>query len=143
PAEAPVRQELKDFEKFQESAPGTGKKTALVVVVSALVLALAYVFLFSVPRVREIDGRTTNSPGIVRIELGETAARVVVADSFVEKPEPALSQLMSLLREQKMSNAVLVTATGAPAGQIDLKSGATAGIRGLKQKQAAPAANER
>ncbi|MFL5410742.1 MAG: hypothetical protein ACJ79D_05145 [Myxococcales bacterium] len=141
PAEAPVRQELKDFEKFQESAPGTGKKTALVVVAIALVLALAYVFLFSVPRVREMDGRTTNIPGIVRIELGETAARVVVADSFVEKPEPALSQLMSLLREQKMSNAVLVTATGAPAGQIDLKSGATAGLRGLKQKQAAPAAN--
>jgi hypothetical protein len=141
PAEAPVRAELKEFEKFQESAPGTGKKAALVVVAIALVLALAYVFLFSVPRVREIDGRTTNIPGIVRIELGETAARVVVADSFVEKPEPALSQLMSLLREQKMSNAVLVTATGAPAGQIDLKSGATAGIRGLKQKQAAPAAN--
>src|SRR3954470_6362772 len=141
PAEAPVRAELKEFEKFQESAPGTGKKAALVVTVVALVLALGYVFLFTVPRVREIDGRTTNIPGIVRIELGETAARVVVADSFVEKPEPALSQLMSLLREQKMSNAVLVTATGAPAGQIDLKSGATAGIRGLKQKQAAPAAN--
>jgi len=94
-----------------------------------------------VPRVREIDGRTTNIPGIVRIELGETAARVVVADSFVEKPEPALSQLMSLLREQKMSNAVLVTATGTPAGQIDLKSGATAGIHGLKPKSATPGAN--
>ena len=141
PVEAPVRPELKEFEKFRQSAPGAGKRTALIVAVIALVLALAYVFLFSVPRVREIDGRSSNIPGIVRIELGETSARVVVADSFVEKPEPSLSQLMSLLREQKMNNAVLVTSSGTPAGQIDLKTGATAGVRGLKQKPPAPAAN--
>ncbi|MFL5428482.1 MAG: hypothetical protein ACJ79M_02605, partial [Myxococcales bacterium] len=140
-AEAPVRQELKDFEKFQEAVPGRGRRNALIAALIAFALASAYVLFFNIPRVHEIDGRSANIAGIVRIELGETAARVVVADSFVEKPEPALSQLMSLLREQKMSNAVLVTATGAPAGQIDLKSGATAGIRGLKQKQAAPAAN--
>ncbi|MFL5431795.1 MAG: hypothetical protein ACJ79M_19430, partial [Myxococcales bacterium] len=99
PAEAPVRQELKDFEKFQEVTPAARRRTALIVVVVALAAAVVYVAIFAWPRVKELDSASVNIPGVVSVEVGGTSARVVVSDSFAEKPEPGLSQLISLLRE--------------------------------------------
>jgi hypothetical protein len=136
-AEAPVRAELKEFEKFQEAKPGS-RKTALVVVLLALAAAIVYVVFFALPRTTEIDGRATNIPGVVRVELGENAARVIVSDAFVEKPEPALSQLISFLREKKIAAAVLSTTSGAPAGQINVKTGLTVGIPGPKKQEVPP-----
>jgi hypothetical protein len=141
-AEAPVRAELKEFEKFQEATPSARKRTALIVVTLALAAAAAYVLFFSLPRVREIDGAKVNIPGVVRVQLGEKTARVVVADSFLEKPEPTLTQLIAYLRDQNVSGALLETPAGVPAGQIDVKTGTAVGVRGLKQprdKAAGPA----
>ena len=132
-AEAPVRPELKEFAKFQETSPANRKKAALVVALFALAASIAYVVFFALPRVQEIDGRTAGIAGIVRIEMGESAARVVVSDAFVQKPEPSLSQLISLLRERKMNAAVLVTLAGAPAGQIDVRTGTTVGVLNLRR----------
>jgi hypothetical protein len=136
--EAPVRAELKEFEKFAETKPGVRKRVTLYVILAVVALAAGYVVLFALPSVKEIDGRTTNIPGIVRIEVGGTGARVVVADSFVEKPEPALSQLIGLLREKNVSSAALFNLNGAPVGQIDVKTGATSGFSGTRKPAAPP-----
>jgi len=140
-AEVPVRAELKEFAKFEETTPAARKRAALIVLTIALAAAAAYVVLFALPKVRDIDGAKLHIPGVVRVELGEKTARVVVADSFQDKPEPTLSQLISYLREQKMSAAVLETPAGAPAGQIDVKTGTVVGVRGVKppDKAAGPA----
>src|SRR4051812_10630192 len=138
PAEAPVRQELKDFEKFQEVTPAARRRTALIVVVVALAAAVVYVAIFAWPRVKELDSARVNIPGVVSVEVGGTSARVVVSDSFAEKPEPGLSQLISLLRERQVSSAALFTPNGKPVGQIDVRTGATAGIPGVKKSGATP-----
>jgi hypothetical protein len=137
-AEAPVRAELKEFEKFAETNPGTRKRVALYVIFTALALAALYVVFFALPSVKQIDGRSTNIPGVVQVEVGGTGARVVVSDSFVEKPEPSLSQLIALLREKNVSSAALFNVNGAPVGQIDVRTGATNGISGTKKPTAAP-----
>ncbi|MFL5371339.1 MAG: hypothetical protein ACJ78Z_14180, partial [Myxococcales bacterium] len=67
-----------------------------------------------------------------------TSARVVVSDSFAEKPEPGLSQLISLLRERQVSSAALFAPNGKPVGQIDVRTGATAGIPGVKKSGTTP-----
>jgi len=138
PAEAPVRAELKEFEKFQEATPAARRRTALIVVVVALVAAVAYVAIFAWPRVKDVDSSSLNIPGVVRVEVGGTGARVVVSDSFAEKPEPSLSQLISLLRDRKVSSAVLVTASGKPVGQVDVRTGATVGIPAPKKQGSTP-----
>jgi hypothetical protein len=137
-AEAPVRAELKEFEKFAETNPGTRNRVALYVIFTALALAALYVVFFALPSVKQIDGRSTNIPGVVQVEVGGTGARVVVSDSFVEKPEPSLSQLIALLREKNVSSAALFNVNGAPVGQIDVRTGATNGISGTKKPTAAP-----
>jgi len=133
PAEAPVRAELKEFEKFQEVAPAARRRSALIVVVVALVAAVVYVAIFAWPRVNDLDSSRVNIPGVVRVELGGTGARVVVSESFAEKPEPGLSQLISLLRERNISSAAIFTLNGKPVGQIDVRTGATVGISGAKK----------
>jgi hypothetical protein len=131
-AEAPVRAELKEFAKFQEVTSAARKRTTLIVVAVALAAAAAYVLFFGLPRVTEIDARNANVPGVVRIEVGGTGARVVVSNTFVEKPEPSLSQLIVLLRERNVSSAALYNVNGAPIGQIDVKTGATSGLEKSK-----------
>ena len=79
-----------------------------------------------------------NIPGVIRVEVGGTGARVVVSNSFVEKPEPALSQLIGLLREKNVASAAVYNINGAPIGQIDVKTGATTGITGVKKPNAPP-----
>ena len=74
----------------------------------------------------------------MQVEVGGTGARVVVSDSFADKPEPSLSQLISLLRERKVSSAALFTINGKPVGQIDVRTGATVGISGVKKPGATP-----
>jgi len=134
-AEVPVRAELREFEKFAET-PGKSRRTALYVALAAFGIGAAYVVFFGLPRVTEID--KANIPGVARVEVGGTGARVVVSDAFVEKPEPALSQLISLLREKGVTSAALFNVNGAPVGQIDVKTGATIGISGVKKPGAAP-----
>jgi hypothetical protein len=136
--EAPVRAELKEFEKFAEAKPGVRKRVTLYVILAAAALAAGYVVLFALPSVKQIDGRSTNIPGVVQVEIGGTGARVVVSESFVEKPEPSLSQLIALLREKNVSSAALFTVNGAPVGQIDVRTGATTGISVTKKPPAAP-----
>ena len=137
-AEAPVRAELKEFEKFAETRPGARKRTALYVLLAALAAGAAYVVFFALPTVREVDTRNMNIPGVIRVEVGGTGARVVVSNSFVEKPEPALSQLIGLLREKNVTSAAVYNINGAPIGQIDVKTGATTGITGVKKPNAPP-----
>jgi len=108
------------------------------VIVVALAAAVVYVAIFAWPRVKELDAERVNIPGVVSVEVGGTSARVVVSDSFVEKPEPGLSQLISLLRERKISSAALFTLNGKPVGQIDVRTGATAGIPGVKKSATTP-----
>jgi hypothetical protein len=137
-AEAPVRAELKEFAKFQEVTSASRKRTTLIVFVVALVAAAAYVLFFTLPQIRSLDPKSTNIPGVVRVEIGGTGARVLVSDSFAEKPEPSLSLLISLLREKNVSSAVLFNVSGAPVGQIDVKTGATTGIAAPKKGSGAP-----
>src|SRR5207237_9013413 len=47
--EAPVRAELKEFEKFREAKPGAVRHTILVVLVVALAAAAGYVLFFALP----------------------------------------------------------------------------------------------
>src|SRR5205085_6254299 len=97
--EAPVRAELKEFEKFREAKPGAVRHTILIVLVVALAAAAGYVLFFALPRVNSIDGASANIPGVIRIDIGGAGARVTVSEGFVVEPAPALSQLISLLRE--------------------------------------------
>ena len=137
-AEAPVRAELKEFEKFAEAKPGASRRTTLYVLFAALAAGAAYVVFFALPNVKEIDGRVANIPGVVRIETGGTGARVIVSEAFVDKPEPGLSQLIALLREKGISSAAVFNVNGVPVGQIDVKTGATTGLTGVKKPNAAP-----
>ena len=66
-------------------------------------------------------------------DWGKSTIRVI-SNTFVDKPEPALSQLISLLRERDVTSAALFDLNGAPVGQVDVKSGATSGLK----KPAAP-----
>ena len=116
--------------------PGKSRRTALYVALAAFGIGAAYVVFFGLPRVTEID--KANIPGVARVEVGGTGARVVVSDAFVEKPEPSLSQLISLLREKGVTSAAVFNVNGAPVGQIDVKTGATTGISGVKKPGAAP-----
>jgi hypothetical protein len=135
-AEAPARAELREFEKFAETKPGVRKRVTLYVILAAAALAAGYVVLFALPGVKQIDGRSTNIPGIVQVEIGGTGARVVVSQSFVEKPEPSLSQLIALLREKNVSSAAVFNVNGAVVGQIDVRTGATTGLSGTRKPTA-------
>jgi len=137
-AEAPVRAELKEFAKFAEAKPGARTRTTLYVLLAALAAGAAYVLFFALPNVKQIDGRAANIPGVVRIETGGTGARVTVSEAFIEKPEPGLSQLIGLLREKGISSAAVFNANGVPVGQIDVKTGATTGLAGVKKPNAPP-----
>jgi len=138
PPEAPVRAELKEFEKFAETKPGARRKTTLYVLFAALAAGAAYVVFFALPNVKEIDGRAANIPGVVRVEIGGTGARVVVSAAFVEKPEPGLTQLIALLREKEVSSAAIFNVNGVPVGQIDVKTGATSGLTAVKKQSPPP-----
>ena len=121
---AHVRPELRDFQGLGEGSPESRRSRAMVVCMLALGAALINVMFFAYPRVHELPP----VPGVARIEVSGTNARITLGPDFAEKQEQAIAALVQALRERGVQNAVLMKQNGSGAGNISVSEGKAFGL---------------
>jgi DNA-binding NarL/FixJ family response regulator len=120
-----VRAELRDFQGLGESSSQARRRNFLVMCVLALAAAVVNLVFFAYPRVSELP---SGLPGVSRIEISGTVARVTVTWDFADQQARAVPALIEALRARGVERAVLVRQNGGPAGQLAVAEGKAYGL---------------
>ena len=121
---ARVRPELREFQGLGEGSAESRRSRTLVVCMLALGAALINVMFFAYPRVHELPP----VPGVARIEVSGSNARVTLGSDFAENQEQAIAALVQVLRARGVQNAVLMKQNGSGAGNLSVTDGKAFGV---------------
>jgi hypothetical protein len=128
PAEKQVaRAELRDFQALDGVRSQPWKKAMLALGVVALIALGANALFFSIPQMKPIAADAAGK-NVQSIEVHGNSALVVVTQDWIDNAQSEEKKLVEVLRQREVVKAMLMTATGRPAGILDVQSGRIVGL---------------
>jgi DNA-binding transcriptional ArsR family regulator len=121
------RPELKPFLGLDRRAVSGHRFALLGALLALFVVLLVRALFFAGPSIEVLDPAPAG-PDVVSVRVSGASAVVVVRKSFLDRRAAAVPPLLLALRAAGVQGAVLSLDTGAPAGQLDVRTGTLFGM---------------
>ena len=118
-APAPVRAELRDFQKLDERRPGQGSRVALLIAAVIFVAAAINGYYFTMPSITALPTEAAGE-NVLRINVSGESALVNIKEAWLLKPEQESAKLVEVLRSRNVTKALVVLPDGRSAATIDV-----------------------